>query len=269
MAQLKRLLNFNIQRKEFLPVIISFLLLGLFELFFWRSNLFYYCLALAVLAFFFTLWQFHLSDIEKRKWGGFVILPPLFILGLAVYSSMLVRFSFWQKFFIHFLFLFNAIFFYLYLRFSYFYFLKPYIFKEADFKNLSLCGSYLSSFFLFSSLYGLPLFLSIDFWFFLPFVFLIVFLLAIQFLWLEKIEIKKNMLYILIICLILAEIYWALAFLPLKYSVCGLILSLIFFIIINLTKFSLLGNLSKEIIRNYLVFGIGAIIIVLLTARWA
>lgn len=268
MAKLSELLNFNIQKKEFLPAIISLLLLGLFEFFFWRPNLFYYCLALAVLAFFFAIWQLHLGDIEKKKWGGFLILPPFFILGLAIYCSMLVRFSLPQKLFIHFLFLFNAIFIYLYLRFSYFFFLKPYIFKEADFKNLSLGGNYLTSFFLFSSLYGLPLFLSINFWFFLPFIFLLVFLLTAQSLWLEKVEIKKNAFYILIICLIFMEIYWALAFLPLNYSVCGLLLSLVFFIIINLTKFNLLGNLSKEIIRNYLIFSIGAILVVLLTARW-
>jgi hypothetical protein len=268
MVKLRDIFYFNIKNKQFLPAGVSFLVLFFFEILLWRPKFFYYSLTASLLVLLLAYWQLHLGDIEKKRWIGFLILPPFFIIGLAFYASMLANFSFWDKILIHSLFFFNSIFIYLYLRFSYFYFLKPYIFKEADFKNISSCGNYLSSFLIFSSCYGFFLFLNIQFWLLAPFVLLSLFFLSFQFFWLEKMEAKKNILILLVIPLVLTEIYWALAFLPLNYSVAGLILSIIYFAVVNLTKFHLADNLDKNIIRNYLIFSISILLLILLTARW-
>jgi len=72
----------------------------------------------------------------------------------------------------------------------------------------------------------------------------------------------------LLVCLVLVELAWSISFLTLSYYILGLILAICYYILIGLVRFYLLGTLDKKIAKLYLIYGFGALLIVLLTSRW-
>jgi len=75
-------------------------------------------------------------------------------------------------------------------------------------------------------------------------------------------------LYILIGCLVMVELAWSISFLPFNYIVAGLILSICYYILINLIRNYLLGELNSKKVRIYLIIGLIGIVFALLTSRW-
>jgi len=87
-------------------------------------------------------------------------------------------------------------------------------------------------------------------------------------MWANRIDLKIGFFYILIISLVLTELTWSASFLTLNFYILGLILAVCYYILIGLTRFHLLDKLTKRLVKLYLFYGFGSILIVLLTANW-
>jgi len=61
---------------------------------------------------------------------------------------------------------------------------------------------------------------------------------------------------------------WAASFTSLSFYILGLILAVCYYILIGLIRFYLLGRLTRQTIKLYLIFGLSSIFLVLLTAKW-
>lgn len=248
---------------RFLPLITSVVVLFFLELFFFYPKAFYVSLALAGLSIFFAVWQFARISFIYKKWWNFLILPLILTIAGSVYSLTI-----FGNFIIQILFIVIFIFIYFYLRFSYYYLAQPALFKEFIFENISSYGNFLAFFFAAAAVYSLQSFLNIPVWLLMIALLAIAALAIYQLLWAAKITVSGRYVYILIICLILSEMGWAVSLLPVNYNIAGLVLAICYYILTGLAKLYLFGRLNGKIVKKYLLFGFASIFLVLLTARW-
>lgn len=243
-----------------LPIAVPVLIFVLLEAIIFYPRAFYFSLIISDLSLVYAVWQFRLKGFAAKTPWKLMLFPAVFLTGLAVYALMISN-----QPVLHILFLSDSIFLYLYLKNIYYYFLNQKLFQAKILKNIFLYGSFLSFFFMASSIYGLQSFLN------LPVPYLVLILLAAalliiyQSIWDDR---EPPLLYILIISLVIIEAGWGIFFLPVNYNVAGLALAIFYYILINLTKLDMAGNLSRRFVKIYLLFGFFTIFLILLTARW-
>jgi hypothetical protein len=75
--------------------------------------------------------------------------------------------------------------------------------------------------------------------------------------------------YIFLVALLLAQLAWAIYFLPFNYNALGLIAVICYYPLIGLLKLSLVGKLTARSVKFYLISGLAFLILILLTTKWA
>jgi hypothetical protein len=248
---------------RFLPLIIPALVFIFYEFYSFRPKLLFVVLVLMWLIFFFTVRQFLIEGKSREKWWSFIIIPGVFTTGLLIFSTMVP-----SRLIVQLLFVFNTIIVYIYFRSIYYYLVQPKRYKNDTLENLSSYGNFLSIYFISASSYGLQVFLGIEVWLTMILIIVTFALVIYQVLWINRIDMRRGFLFILVMCLALIQVAWAASFLTLSFYVLGLILAVCYYILIGLVRFYLLGRLTPSLIKIYLAFGFGSIIIVLLTANW-
>lgn len=247
---------------KLLPPLIPFLVFVFFEIFFLNSRMIYVSVVLSSLLILFAIRQFSLVNL-REDWWNFLVLPILFLIGIASYSSVLI-----SRPIIQILFVVNVVFLYFYLRMAYYSLVQPIPETNLTIDNLSSYGSFLAVFFISSAMFGLQSFLNLSVWALALVMAVVIFLIVRQAFWANKIDLKASLVYILISGLILVELVWAVSFLPLNFNISGLILAACYYMLIGLVRHHLLGRLDRRTIELYLAFGFGSIFIILLSARW-
>jgi len=248
---------------RYLPVLIPLLIWLGTQVFLAYPTMIYVVIVVSVLLIFFALWQFARASSVDKAWWNFLILPALLVLSVIVYSSLQTA-----GWFVQFLFFLNLVICYLFFRFSYYYLLNPLSYKISSIENLSLYGNFLIFFFIAASLFGFQLFLNAPAWLSTLAVALFSALIVYQVFWANKIKIRGNLFFLLVLVLILAELAWAISFLPLDNNIAGFTLAIFYYMMIGLVRMELVSGLSKDKLRFYLGFGFTSIVIILLTARW-
>jgi hypothetical protein len=255
----------------FLTPAINFLL---FESFFFKANLFYPALLISNFLILLAARIITGKKITRKEFWNFSIWPILFSSSLAVYSLLLVN-----QIVIQLLFILN-------LLLSYFYLKNIYYSSSAqwddgglahrssaprseggDFlENISAYGNLLTIFFSFAAIYGLEAFLGLPLWILILSAAVIVGLVIYQVFWANKFFASPA--YIFLAALLLAQLAWAIYFLPFNYNALGLIAAVCYYLLIGLIKSSLAGKLTGRGVKFYLVSGSAFLILLLLTAKW-
>jgi len=227
------------------------------------------------------------------KWPGFfyLIIPILLIIFLAV--RYISGYSFKQKkFWLYFLtpaLLISSTFLYIYfvksdtlkqiliigisfynlfLLRSYFNYFRKINIHKSNLPNVINYTSLLSAFFFFSSFFALRIFMNFNLIWLEIFIFILVFMLILTDFKFQNIEIKKNYFYLAVMLLIIIEIFWTLIFLPTHYLVNGFFLTLCFYVILNIMRLNILGQLNNKTLLRYLSFGLASSLLIFLTAQW-
>lgn len=247
---------------RFLPLLAPVLSTIFLESFLFWPNLLYVFVILAILLFFFVISQFIKASGQEIGWWNLLILPSLFYIGLALFSTMIT-----SRVIIQALFIANLVFIYFYFR-SLYYILKTDKQIQHSLDNLSAYGNFLIFYFIASSIYGLQSFLNFPVWILMIFLLLAIALIVYQVTWVNKVVFSIALFYILIISLVLVELAWSISFLPLSFHILGLIMAVFYYMLIGLVRFYLREKLDKNTIKLYLIFGFSSILLVLLTAIW-
>jgi len=249
-----------------LVLIAPVLILVFSELIIFSPHLFFTVLPLVNLTVLAAILVFLKASKTKKTldtYLGTAILPLGFFSSIFVYSSLAVN-----RFFIQFLFFAGAGFIYFYLRYLYYYLVRPEFCSGDTLKNISSLGNFFIIFFSASAIYGLQSFLNLPVWLLMIFMLIVIFLAAYQIMWANKIEMKLAFAHILVSGVVLLEIGWSISFLPLNHNIAGLILTICYWALTGLSLSYLNDNLNRKIIKQYLIFGFLGILIVLLSARW-
>ncbi|MFC1678430.1 hypothetical protein ACFLZ9_01690 [Patescibacteria group bacterium] len=248
---------------RFLPLIIPLVVLLFFEIFFFRPNLIYLVIVFILLLFFFISRQFIIASKRNERWWNYFILPAYFSTSLLVFTLLLSN-----KIMVQVLFALNIIILYLYFISIYNYLIKVKHYKHNSLENVSAYSNFLAFFFISSSVYGLQSFLNISVGPLMVGMILLTGLISYQVVWVNKVNIKNGLLYIILVCLVLVEISWSLSFLPLSFYVLGLVLAISYYMIMGVTRIYIQNQIDKRNIKLYLIFGFFSIFTLLFTAKW-
>jgi len=94
------------------------------------------------------------------------------------------------------------------------------------------------------------------------------FLSGVSIFWINKIRIRSYLFIVLIGCLLSAEFFLVMAYWPVSYFISGIVLTLFFFAYYGILRMQLIGRLTKKMVRNYIIFIVLGLILVLFSARW-
>ncbi|MDD4901068.1 MAG: hypothetical protein PHS62_03080 [Patescibacteria group bacterium] len=248
---------------RFLPLAIPLLVFLLEETYFFSPKLIYLAAVLALLLFFFSVWQFSWASEVDKRWWNYLILPATMTMAVMAYTVFLGN-----RLVIQLLFVMSVVFSYLYLRYVYYYLLNPAAYGVFSIENISSYVNWLAFFLSAATVYGLASFLNLPIAWLVLAMLSFTALLVYQIAWSNKIEFKLALPYILISCLILTELFWSISFLPFNYNISGLALAICYYVIIGLVKNHLLHKLDVAKARMYLLLGSISLLLVLATARW-
>ncbi len=237
---------------------LLFVLLGLVFVYYPKYLIFN--VVTVVLLVFFVFFKLR---YKNKEWYYFLIFPLVFQFCLYAYISIQIN-----EMFVKFLLLCGFVVLYYYFRISIDYFLQPDRFNRVVFINIVSFGHLLSFYFLSASVFGFQSFLNTSIWQLIMFVILFLFFIILNIFWAYKINLISSIIFVLVGCVVLTEVIWSLSFLPISYYAQGLIASIIFYIIIGITKYNLLGKINRKIIKFYLTLGLFCIGLILFTSRW-
>jgi hypothetical protein len=258
-----------------IPFLVLFATLGFFVGILINPNIIYLSI-LVLLVIFFSLAKFYSWKLKNKNFWYFLITPFLFFISNVLFFILLEE-SFFLKCVVAGLFVLLQWFIY---KNIFFLFKKPEKYQPNSIRNIFNFINLISIFFFTSSFYALIIFVGAPVWLLSIFLFLIIFLILFQFFWINKISEKKARFFTLIFGLIFIEIFLIVSFLPTSFYVNGLILTLIYFNIKNISKKYLLnvfysessGKPLIEIIQRatvrYLIINILALVLILGTAQY-
>jgi hypothetical protein len=250
--------------KRLIPIIAPIILFALLELFFLKPHYVYLISFFLLLLVITATWKIIGRGLatSSARWL-YLITPVALLLGGLLFLLFLERA--WAKHLLAFALsaltgiFWENIFIYIYQH------------EKYQINSLENISNYLNltSMFLFnSSLFGFFIFLNLPLWQISAVALAFTFILTFQTIWVNKIKPSSAWLPILVICLIVFEIFWAVSFLPTAFYVNGLLIATIFYLTNNLIRLHLLGTLNKKVVRRYLLLCGAVIVLVLGTAKW-
>ena len=146
------------QKKSLYLILAPLSLWVLNEIFVFKPYFFFTALSLGFLIIALSVRGIMKGNNSSKFWPVFMLTPALFYLSLSFYSGILV-----SPFWIQTIFVLNVWFVFAYFRNLYHHFYYPTEESEAKLRRLLKSGSFLSTFALAATLYGLPTFLSWNF----------------------------------------------------------------------------------------------------------
>ena len=233
-----------------------------FELMWVQKKIAWFVLAALVVLVVFSIWNFTKNTVNKR-FANFLITPVVFT--IAAFSFLLFIETPWLY---HGVVVASALMMFLFLEqiFNYFYFAVRY--QPYTLESFSLYWNVAAVFMISASLFGVVIFLMFNLAVVAAFYAVAIFVLTKQFFWVNKIEWARYALFCFAISLIMTEFFCAMRYLPTSYFVNGVIATIIFYVLICLSKLFLQDNLARKHIYNYLILSVVTVALVLATAQW-
>ncbi|MFA6170991.1 MAG: hypothetical protein WCW77_04035 [Patescibacteria group bacterium] len=232
-------------------------------LIFYPKNYWVFWAAINLVVFYSVYRIAKKSGSAAGGWQNFAILPFCLINSVIAYALVLANPALIQG-----LIFLAIVIIYFYINAIFFYHFFPARYKSFQIESISSYGNFLAVFFLSSALYGIQSFIGWPVW--LVMIILTIFFLLViyQVNWANKAAISDSSVYIFVLTLILVEIAWTLSFLPLSYSILGMMLSAGYYVLIGISKHHLQGTLEGKIIKTYLGVAAVCLVAILLSARW-
>lgn len=249
---------------RFIPILCPLFIFIIFEIFFKKPFWIYWLFSLLIVAVAISVWKLigrGLITVGAR-WNFLV--APLFLITSGLFFILFLE----NQILKHFLAIFLAVLLGLFLENIFIYIYRHDKYQVNSLENISSYLNLISTLFFNSGFFGLLIFLNIPVWLLILLILLVTFSLSYQTMWINKIVSEKSWIYILIICLILCELAWALSFLPTSFYVSGAVLSIAYYLVLGISRFYLLGNLDAKIVKRHLIISLIVLILILGTARW-
>lgn len=152
------------------------------------------------------------------------------------------------------------------LLFSYLH--RPHRYQPFSIVHFFELSSLLTIFFVAIALFAFNIFLTLSFWWVTLILPVLFFVLICQNFWLNKFEIKKYLYYPIIFFIITFELTGLLTWLPISYYLKGFLITVFYFVFINLVNKNIKGSLEKGFVWKMAVASVVIVGIALFTGRW-
>jgi hypothetical protein len=232
----------------------------LFQFLIFKPSWLYFVLFFCIAIFLTTAFIF-LKESKQKKDQFILFLLPIFF-SLSILSYITISSKFTNQILV----VINFVFIYFLLRNFYYYFFK--IKNNLNFENFFSYGNLLTVFFVSASAFGIKYFLNTPTWIIILSLIPIFALILYSVVWVNKINIRDSLIFILLGVIVLTEILWTISFLPFNYNTLGLILAICYYVYIGVVRFFLkIGESEKMTIKLYLIFGFISILFIILTSK--
>lgn len=215
--------------------------------------------------FLLGLWWLNGKRLNKRFFNT-MISPFLFVLGAVLFYIFLVPQVNWFKH-LYIIFVSGLLLVFLYNLNELLF--RPSIRRLFALENLSSHFNLLAVFLLFSSFYTFMFFPTLIFWLTEVLVIVVVILLMYHNFWSNKIVDPKRRFFILVTALVMAQTYLVLSFLPTGFYVNGIILTVLYYLMSEISRVYLLEKLTAKFVRTKLVISVVILVLIFLTTRWS
>jgi len=203
-------------------------------------------------------------SFHQQEFWRFLITPGVFI--LAVYLFILITENhFWQQLLI----IAANLLFLLVLQNLFDRFHQSSRYSSRSFESISGNINSISLFLLSVIFYSFITFLNMAAWQLALLLLVGTTFLTYQIMWLAGLAIQKSWLYVLVIDLIVVELFWVLLFLPNTFYIKALVITIIYYVGVNLSRNYLIDLLNSKMIWRYLTVGGIILLIALGTAQWS
>jgi hypothetical protein len=221
-------------------------------------------IAPAGLVLFFLL-LLKLNNFHLKNKDFWLLLAPGAMLAILTTAFLLFLNNSYLRQAVIFLAVVAVYFFYSYL---YFFWRRITSYTPLSLERISSYFNALNCIFLGVSLFGFYNLLNLKAWHLALAAIGFIFCLTYQFFWINKIGERQNLFASILISILMAEFFWAIAFFPVSHFISGLVFAIIYYTLISLTLAHFLEKINKKITRWYLLVGFICIFVILLSARW-
>ncbi len=199
----------------------------------------------------------------NRNFFHFLILPTMFSLSSWVFSIFIV-----EPMIFHIVVVLSALLLYALIHQYYLYFYIPFKYQPYSLESMSLYISLIAAFFLFAAGFGGLILLQLNVWLLALVLVVTMGLIAYQYFWINKFNVQKNWLFVVIIVLVLAELFVAVSYLPTGYYVNSFILTVSLYLMLGFSKHYLSETLNRKRVLTFFVVSGLCLLAVLISARW-
>lgn len=193
----------------------------------------------------------------------FLILPVLFSLASWLFMIFII-----DPVFYHLTVVASALVVYILIHQYYLYFYVPYRYQPYSLESMSLYISLIAGFFFYAAAFGGLVLLQLNVWLVALVLMLSMGLVTYQYFWVNKFNVKKNWLFVLIIILVLTEIFIAVSYLPTGFYVNSFIIVLSYYLMLGFSKHYLSQTLNKKRSWMFILIGGLCLLAVLFSAKW-
>lgn len=250
---------FNHKEVAFLVPILIWLFSQIFVAY---PSFFFIALALSFLLLALTVKSiFHSYD--KGHWSFYLYFPTLLMLTSFSYATMLA-----DKNLVQVILFLTAFLLGIYLHNFYYFFRYQAPERQQFLDSFSFATVVLSVFFMAASTYGLATFLGWSFsWLLLAFLLFSLPLFFQPFIT-KRLNVRANWPWFLSAVLILIQLVAVFYFLPLNFSILGLLVAIFFYLLLFVIRLMLKDDVSGKILRFPLISSLLVVLILLLSSRW-
>jgi len=248
---------------RFIPIIISILIFFFWEIIIFLPKNFLSIFVLIICVFFGLLFKLNKFKIKNKDFWMMSISPFFFTLFFTVFLLFLNR-----VFLQHALAVVAALFLWMQLKHFYNFFFQITLYRPLALESFS---AYLNTaaFLYFSiSVYGLINFLNLQVYYLALLLVAVSFILTYQFFWINKIDEQNNLFASILTSILTVEIFWSMSFFPISHFVVGLALTIVYYVITNMTLLHFLNKLDKRLVKIYILIGVSCLLTILLSAKW-
>ncbi len=224
---------------------------------------FWLIVPLALLLVFALVWLSVVDSVLTKNFWLYTVTPGLFILAVLAFLTInevglvhhlaigVATFLLWL--YAHNIYQFN------------------YDFEQYSEKSIENVSNYINliTFFVTSlSMYASAILVGLPFWLLLLLMVGVTWLIGVQSLWSAALLQVRSLMYLLILSMIVAEVFWVVAYLPTDFYVSGFLLTMSFYVVWGLLKSNLYGIVTQRLIRRYLIIASITVLLVSLTTVW-
>lgn len=245
-------------------VLLSLMLLstGFLPIYIYISYRFYYILVFGICGYLLSLWSLW-EGMNRVKAFTLLILPTLFTIAVANYYFLITI----RWLIIVIAFSFGLIFYTLLLSKNIFNVASirtiP-LYRVASFVSFIITG--ITAFLLFNIILAL----NLPFFINALAVFIVLFLLSIQYLWTIEMESITSLILVYsgVASLMVSEVALALSFWPTFRPLSALVLAITFSVYIGIMMEYLRDRMSRGVVKGYLIWQVLAVFIIFITTSW-
>ncbi len=157
----------------------------------------------------------------------------------------------------------------IFLENTYVHFQKKEKYEQHSMGNILSFLSLIILYLFAASLFGFIVYLNVSLWIATFIIMFVAFIVTEQVMYFHEVSFQKSWPYLVITSLVAGEFFWVINFLPSSLYVNAFILTVLYYLMIGVSRNHLLGILNRSVFLRYFFISIFSLLVVLITAKWS